>query len=358
MKINKWLKYLGIFFAILLIIYFLGGRPTPPNFEATLPKVENNLTKLDTFVRKKERTIPYLRYDNQAKIIFNNKLKPEKTKYSVLYLHGFSASWIEGSPIHKDIARRYGANLYLARLAGHGSDEEEPFKNLTAQQLWDSAKEALAIAQQLGDSVVVIGSSTGASLGIKLATQNPRVCAVVAYSPLVDFYTSALWILDKPWGFQIASMVMGGSFFDNKKASEMAKKYWTTRYHLQGAIALKSLIANMMTTETFSQVKQPIFVGYYYASEQKQDNIVSVKAIQEMYKKIKHNAKQEVAYSKANNHLIACEYTSSQWQDVRQNTADFLEKYTKLPKPLKINEQEKKEEKKENKQEETQEIKK
>ncbi len=352
MKINKWLKYLGIFFLILIIIYFLGPRPTAPVFDATLPKMENDLVKLDTFVRKKERTIPYLRYDNQARIIFRNKFKPEKTKYVVLYLHGFSASYIEGSPIHKDIAGRYGANIYFGRLAGHGSDEDEPFKNLTAQQLWDSAKESYAIAQQLGDSVVVMGSSTGASLGLKLATQNPRICAVVCYAPLVDFYEPALWVLDKPWGFRIASIIMGGSFFENKKASEMAKKYWTTRYHLNGAIALKSLVVNMMTPETFAQVKQPVFVGYYYKSESEQDKIASVKATQQMVKQLGSRAKKEIEYPNAKNHLIACEYTSSQWQEVRQHTADFLEKYTgmKRPEPPKVKE-EKKEEKGEKKEE-------
>ncbi len=346
MKINKWLKYLGIFLVVLTIIYFLGSRPSMPVFDATLPKVESDLVKLDTFVRKRERVIPYLKYDNQARILLLNKYKPEKTKYVVLYLHGFSASWMEGSPIHKQIAGRYNANIYLARLAGHGTDEDEPLKNLTAQQLWDSAKEALAIAQQLGDSVIVIGSSTGASLGLKLATQNPRIATVVMYAPLVDFYTGALWILDKPWGFQISSLIMGGSFFENKKSSEMAKKYWTTRYHLNGAVALKSLIANMMTPETFQQVKQPVFIGYYYKDEEKQDKIVSVKAIQAMVKQLGSKVKQEIAYPNAHNHLIACEYTSSQWQDVRQNTADFLEKYTKVQKPVKMEDKKQTEEKK------------
>lgn len=45
-----------------------------------------------------------------------------KTKYAFVYLHGFSASEKEGHPVHRNIAKHFNANLYLARLQGHGLD--------------------------------------------------------------------------------------------------------------------------------------------------------------------------------------------------------------------------------------------
>ncbi len=57
-----------------------------------------------------------------------------KTEYSLVYLHGFSASQAEGDPVHRNIAKLFGCNLYLSRLAEHGIDTAEPMMNLTAEE--------------------------------------------------------------------------------------------------------------------------------------------------------------------------------------------------------------------------------
>ena len=63
--------------------------------------------------------------NNESKVVFHDSI-PKKTPYSILYLHGFSASTEEGNPVHINIANALGANIYLPRLFGHGLVEEEP----------------------------------------------------------------------------------------------------------------------------------------------------------------------------------------------------------------------------------------
>src|SRR5690606_4415203 len=92
---------------------------------------------------------------------------------SVVYLHGFSASEREGFPVHTEFAKKHGFNLFLARLDGHGLNTPEPLLDMTAQGLWKDAREALAIGKQLGDKVIVMGTSTGGTLALMLAAEYP-----------------------------------------------------------------------------------------------------------------------------------------------------------------------------------------
>ena len=88
--------------------------------------------------------------DNESRIIWANDSLKNKTAYCLLYVHGFSASWYEGNPAHIDFAHRYGMNLYIPLLASHGIDTTEALIDMTPDRLYESAKEALVVAQSLG----------------------------------------------------------------------------------------------------------------------------------------------------------------------------------------------------------------
>ena len=88
-----------------------------------------------------------------------------KTPYSVVYLHGFSATRQETAPLAECVADSLGANLFETRLAGHGR-EREPLADVRAEDWLHDAAEALAIAARLGERVIVIGTSTGATLAV------------------------------------------------------------------------------------------------------------------------------------------------------------------------------------------------
>jgi pimeloyl-ACP methyl ester carboxylesterase len=316
---------------VLTGIYFLGPSPGNPDLNTVLPKVSTDLLTLEKEVQAIEEANPQIKSDNQARIIWADSSK-QKTRYALVYLHGFSSSQAEGAPVHQDFARRYGCNLYLSRLAGHGLKGDELFKDLTARQLVESAKEAIARASQLGDSLIVMGTSTGAALALYLASEHPEFKGLILYSPIIDFYDKSTAILDKPWGLQIARLVSKGDYVVWSDTAQLRKKYWYQRYRLEGVVALKHFVANAMVPEVFEKVKQPTFLGYYYKNETEQDHTVSVPEELKMFDELGTPAslKRKVAFPKAGHHVIASYITSNDVEGVRAETLRFAEEILRL----------------------------
>ena len=102
---------------LLTAFYFAGPRPEAISLDPSFPEIEESLNELDHYLAVREAAF-VLRKDNEARIIWADSIR--QTEWVVLYLHGFSASQGEGAPLHQHIAQKLGANLLLARLAGHG----------------------------------------------------------------------------------------------------------------------------------------------------------------------------------------------------------------------------------------------
>ncbi|SFE70276.1 alpha/beta hydrolase [Thermoflexibacter ruber] len=327
-------KFFKIFFVALVLmagVYVLGPRPTSPRLDGVLPNVPADLGLLEEEVNRLESHHPSIKPDNQARIVWADSTK-QKTPYSVVYLHGFSASQKEGEPIHINFAKRYGCNLYLARLEEHGIDTADIFKNLTAEKLLASAKRAVAIGKQIGEKVIIMATSAGGMQALYIASQNPDIYGLVIYSPLIDFFDPFTALLDKPWGLQIAEKAIGANPRAMKEEKLGEGQYWTKKYRLEGLVALKSLVSTTMTEETFTNIKQPVFVGYYYKDEEHQDKVVSVKAIQKMFGQLGTPAhlKRKVAFPNVNNHVIASYIKSEDLQSVQEETFKFAEEILKL----------------------------
>ena len=92
-----------------------------------------------------------------------------------------------------------------------------------------------------------------------------------------------------------------------------------------------SLVAGLlqatMTMETFENVKQPTFIGYYYKNEQEQDNVISIDKIKEMQAELGTPSadKRVVAFTEVGNHAINSKYYSKDLNSVRIETIKFLE---------------------------------
>lgn len=133
----------------LLLAYLLGPSPATPAWnkqEFTVPHQPDELERYVATNEARHRVKP----DNEARVVWFDSAQRTKTPYSVVYLHGFSASQEEGDPVHQDFARKFGCNLFLARLADHGIDTTEQLLTFTGDRFWDSAKEALAIRPGAG----------------------------------------------------------------------------------------------------------------------------------------------------------------------------------------------------------------
>ena len=329
-RFGKWLS--GIILA-LLIIYSVGPRPSKPDFSIHEINLPVSLTDLENNINRSENAIKGIKPDNQARIIWADSSKKEKTKIAFIYLHGFSASQAEGDPVHKDLAKKYNANLYLSRLAEHGIDRgDSSMINLTAGAYEASAEDAFSITKKLGDEVVVIGTSAGGTLSLYLASRHPEIKAIVLYSPCVKLYDNTAMILDKPWGLQIARIVSGGPVKKFESESKVHANYWQLDYRIEALLALQSLISNTMKPEVFSNVKCPVFLGYYYKNEIEQDKTVSVPAMLKMFDELGTPAalKQKKAFPEAGAHVIGSYIRSKDWLGVEKETDTFLSDIVKL----------------------------
>ena len=328
MKIRK--RYLIP--ALLLGAFAAGPRPAFPVFNSQLPKEEMTLEELDQYVQQKDANLPGLRPGNESSIIWADSIR--KTEYSVVYLHGWSASPVEGDPVHREFAQRYGCNLYLPRLAGHGIDDKDSFAELTPKDLVDSAKEALAIGHLLGEKVILMSCSTGGTLSIYLAAENPdAVYAQLLFSPNIDIYDKTSELLTLPWGKQIAEAVNGK--YHSFTPPEEGFKYWTTTYRTQGLICLKSLIESTMKPDTWKKVKQPLFMGYYYKNDEEQDKVVSVAEMKGFFENIStpDSLKRAFAFPDVGHHVVVSSINSKDLPSVRKELFGFAETVLAL-KPL------------------------
>ena len=320
----RLLKITGITIIILGVIYFLGPHPSAPKFNNNLPAIAANVN-LDSFVQAGEQ-MHRLKPNNQARIVWADS-SHQQTEYAIVYLHGFSASQMEGAPVHENIAKAFHCNLYLARLAEHGIDTTEVFLNLTAEKYWESAKLAYAIGKKLGKKVIIMSTSTGGTLSLQLAAAYPEIAGLVMYSPNIAINNPAAFLLNDPWGLQIARMVKGSNYANIPFKHPDYPKYWNTRYRLEATVELQNLIEATMTKETFAKIHQPCLALYYYKDEANQDNVVKVSAIQKMLTEIStpDNLKKGIAIPHAGNHVLASPLVSKGVESVEMLTKEFIQ---------------------------------
>lgn len=327
---GKWL--VGIIL-VLFLVYTVGPRPSKPDFTLHETNLPVSLTELEKTINQGEKEVIGIRPDNQARIIWADSSKKEKTAIAFLYLHGFSASQQEGDPVHRDLAKKHNANLYLSRLAEHGIDiGDSSLIGLTALDYETSAEKALQIAEKLGEEVIVVGTSAGGMLALHLASLHPEIKALILYSPCVELFDRAAVILDKPWGLQIARLVTGGKVKKFKKESQAHENYWQLNYRIEALVVLQNLISNTMKPDVFSKIKCPVFLGYYYKNETEQDSTVSVPAMLKMFSELGTPEALRVskAFPNAGAHVIGSYIRSKDWQSVEDETERFLTDILKL----------------------------
>ncbi len=329
MRIIKWL--IG-FIAVAGIVYLLGPNPETPVYNTTLPNIPGEPAALEAYIQSNEQKHK-VRPNNEARIVWANDSVKQKTPYAIVYLHGFSASQEEGNPVHQQIAKQFGCNLYLARLSEHGIDTTDALINMTAASLFESAKEAYAIGKQIGEKVILMGTSTGGTLALQLAAIYPEIAGLVLYSPNIAIKDPNAWLLNNPWGLQIARMVKGSNYMGVQKEHPLYQQYWNTKYRLEATVQLEELLETTMTKENFAKVKQPLLVLYYYKDEQEQDPVVSVDAMKKMFAEVgtEEKNKKMIPVPNTSNHVIASPIQSKDIISVEKETADFLKTVMQLP---------------------------
>ena len=323
---RQFARFLGILLAVTIVIYILGPKPDKPLLSNDLPTVPSELHLIERTILERERSLP-VRPDNQARFLWANDSVPERTEWSLLYLHGFSATWFEGYPVNFKFAETFGMNAYFPRLAAHGLQGDEPLLEMTPDRLWESAKESLLIARKMGKKVVVMGTSTGATLALKLAAEFPEyVDALILYSPNIKINNPAAFLLSKPWGLQIARLVYKSKYrVVNDDFNSQECQYWYCSYRLEAVVYLQQLVESTMHDELFPRISVPVLLGYYYKNNEEQDEIIRIDAAQKMFELLSTPAelKLGVAFPEAGNHVLTSDILSASVDEVTNVTLKF-----------------------------------
>jgi len=330
---KKWLLLIPV---ILIGVYFAGPSPATPVYGKEMPVLPSDPIALENYIRNNEAQHK-LKPDNEARIVWINDSLKQKTEYSIVYLHGFSASQGEGAPLHRDLARKFGCNLYLSRLAEHGIDTVEEMVNLTADEYWESAKQALAVGRQIGKKVILMGVSTGGTFALQLAAAYPdQVDALILLSPNIAINDPNAWVLNNHWGLQIAHRVAGSEYIEPKQDyGPLYRQYWYPKYRLEAAVALEELLETTMSQETFNKVKQPTGVFYYYKDPIHQDSTVKVSAMLTMFDQLgtPPAMKYKQAFPDAGDHVICSPIRSHDAEGVEKGVEKFMTAILRVPLP-------------------------
>ncbi len=319
-------KFIWLIIPVILIVgYVTGPKVTPPKLTRELPVVPADLQELEEWVGNHEKSTPGIKPDNESRIIWANE-PYVKTPYALVYLHGWSASQAEGAPLHTEIAERYGMNLYLPRLFGHGLEDARAMQGLTADSLLYSAREAVAIASGLGEEVIILSTSTGGTLSLYLAPELTNLAGLILYSPNIQIHEPTAELLDDPWGYQIARLVTGSDMHTWQIEPER-KPFWSNKYPLVALTHLQALVSATMNERTYQQVEVPVFMGYYFKNDSLQDQTVSVPAMLEMFEMLgtPDNMKVKQAFPEVGGHVIGSYLVSRDLPAVRQATFQFIE---------------------------------
>jgi len=300
-----------------------GPKPSTPKYNKDIPAIPDDV---ENYISKKE-SLHHLKKNNEARIVWANDSLKSITEYAIVYLHGFSASQEEGNPVHRNVAKYFGCNLYLSRLAEHGIDTTDQLINLTSDNYWESAKEALFIGKKLGRKVILMGTSTGGTQALQLAAIYPNdVAAIILYSPNIEINDPNAYLLNNPWGLQIARLVKGGKLNYPADTRPIYSAYWNRPYRLEAVVNLEEMIETSVTKETLNAVKQPVLMLYYFKDELHQDSVVRVDAMKKMFGALStpSNMKEEMAIPNAGHHVLGSPILSKDIMTVEKETIRFI----------------------------------
>ena len=238
-----------------------------------------SLKDLDVWLTECEAQVPGLRPGVAAGIVWTQK-GIQKTSVSLVYLPGYSATRGETFPVPDRVAAALGANLFYARLSGHGG-LPEGHRDVTAEQWCEDARQALKIGRLLGDKVVVIGTSTGGTLATLLVLDEsaPGPDAVVLISPNLTLKDRSSEILRLPGKNALLSMLVP-EVTKTPSRGPLNEQFWDLVHHRHSLIPMMQLVHRARTRD-FQRWKLPTLVVYDL-----DDPVVDEKVTQKLFSRV------------------------------------------------------------------------
>lgn len=238
---KRFLAILGGAALILLAAFFVGPRPQA---EVEITFDPNSIPDdIDNWLAQSEARIGGITPGAEKEVIWADPASPAKTPIAVIYLHGFSATRHETRPLAELVAARLNANLFYTRLSGHGQDGEALAAASVKDWLNDTV-EAIAVGRRIGEKVLIIGTSTGATLATWAMSGSPwtdSISGSVLISPNYAVQGATIGMLTMPWAETILPLAVGRTR-SWEPANEEQGKWWTTSYPLTALIHMGALL--------------------------------------------------------------------------------------------------------------------
>jgi pimeloyl-ACP methyl ester carboxylesterase len=284
--------------AALLVLFLIScvdaHSPTKP---MNLPE------NLDAYLKDREAGIPGITPGSEKTIVWAGA-PGVKTPFSIIYLHGFTATRQELAPVYDEVARAVGANIFYTRLTGHGMSGEA-LAAATLDDWVNDTREAYRIGERIGDRVIVAATSTGAPLALWLAALGaagaaPRVAALVLASANVKPADPAAELLLWPW--PVPNIVLGafvGPVRTVPAKNEMDARYWTKRYPSKALVAMMATV-KLGRSVALSAITVPSLWVY-----SDRDDVVSIPEMKKYYQRIGSTKKRLVEIPGAAGHVLA-----------------------------------------------------
>lgn len=253
-------RLLQAFGWLLVLAVGLGGiwafGPTESVPRVSNVPAETDLTALAERLATSEARFDDITPGTQKRIIFARE--PIKTEWSVVYVHGFSATSEEIRPVPDRVAQALGANLFYTRLTGHGRGGVALAEAKAADWIADLS-EALAIGRSLGHKVMMMGTSTGGAL-VALSARDilESAEAYILISPNFELQAAGSGLLTLPFARYFVPLLVGKER-SWEPYNERHREYWTTSYPTKALVPMAAVTQKARKSE-YSHIYDPALV--------------------------------------------------------------------------------------------------
>ena len=236
--------------------------PERPTARAAVP---TDLGALASWLAASEQAARGVRPQTEKRIVWSGGAQV-RTPWSVVYVHGFSASRLETAPLAELVAQGLGAYLFETRLSGHGQGYAA-MGEASAQDWLADVQEAARIGKVLGERVLLVSCSTGATLGtwLDMQGQGPRADAQVFISPNFGPRDKRSDLLIGPWGEQLAYAIAGQSY-GKASADPREDLAWTSPYPTRALFPMMLLVQKVRESD-LGRFTTPVQVFYSEADQ-------------------------------------------------------------------------------------------
>ncbi len=174
MKIFFYSIGILITFFILWISIAIYPILTIKKIDQNFPLVDLPSENIDSYLFNNENKIDNIFPNAEKKIYWHENIKNSKTKYSIVFIHGFTTTGYQSKIFLEKIASELESNLFITRLSGHGVPYEGTNQISVDKMMYDVA-EAINIGALIGERVLLMGHSLGGALSMLAANDSVLV---------------------------------------------------------------------------------------------------------------------------------------------------------------------------------------